>query len=159
MQLYRAGYVLAGALLFGIAPFHAAGQSRRIELGDFAKIVSVADPQIAPDGRAVVCVVSRVNLEQDRDDKELVLVDVATGGMRSLTRDRKDLRSLSPECGSSCFVNTIELPSGDHEIGDDGELGGKTLGSVHVPEVSRRGFPPSAATSQMCEGVGALDSR
>jgi dipeptidyl aminopeptidase/acylaminoacyl peptidase len=93
MQLYRAGYVLAGALLFGIAPFHAAGQSRRIELGDFAKIVSVADPQIAPDGRAVVCVVSRVNLEQDRDDKELVLVDVATGGMRSLTRDRKDLRS------------------------------------------------------------------
>lgn len=93
MQLHRIGCVLAGALLLGIAPLQAAGQSRRIELGDFAKIVSISDPQIAPDGKAIVCVVSRVNLEQDRDDKELVLVDVGSGGMRSLTRDRKDLRS------------------------------------------------------------------
>jgi len=93
MQRHLAGCVLAGALLLGIAPPRAAGQSKRIELGDFAKIISLADPQIAPDGKSIVCVVSRVNLEQDRDDKELVLVDVASGGMRSLTRDRKDLRS------------------------------------------------------------------
>src|ERR1700732_90961 len=93
MQLHRAASVLAGALLLGIAPSGAAAQSRRIALDDFAKIVGVSDPQIAPDGKSVVCVVSRVNLEQDRDDKELVLVDVATGLMRSLTRERKDLRS------------------------------------------------------------------
>ena len=54
MQLHRACCVLAGALLLGIAPIQAAGQSRRIELGDFAKIVGVADPQIAPDGKAIV---------------------------------------------------------------------------------------------------------
>src|ERR1700676_253909 len=95
MQLHRTGCVLAGALLLGIAPLQAAGQSRRIELGDFAKIVSVSDPQIAPDGKAIECVVSRVNLEQDRDDKELVLVHGARGGVRSLTRDRKDTRSAA----------------------------------------------------------------
>src|ERR1700676_5706085 len=93
MQLHRTGCVLAGAFLLGIAPLQAAGQSRRIELGDFAKIVSVSDPQIAPDGKAIVCVVSRVNLEQDRDDKELVLVDVASGGMRRPQAGRKEPRS------------------------------------------------------------------
>ena len=92
MQGYRAACILAGALFLGAAIPSAAGQSR-IELGDFAKIVGVSDPQIAPDGKSIVCVVSRVNLGQDRDDKELVLVDVATGGMRSLTHDRKDVRS------------------------------------------------------------------
>ena len=82
------------------------GQSRRIELGDFAKIVGVSDPQIAPDGKSILCVVSRVNLGRDADDKELVLVDVVTGGQRSLTNDRKELRSprWSPSGDRIAFI-------------------------------------------------------
>jgi dipeptidyl aminopeptidase/acylaminoacyl peptidase len=65
-------------------------QMRRIELEDFAKIVTVSDPQITPDGKSIVCVVSRTNLEQDRFDRDLVLVDIATGAQRTLTTSRKD---------------------------------------------------------------------
>jgi dipeptidyl aminopeptidase/acylaminoacyl peptidase len=38
-------------------------------------------------------VVSRPNLEEDRYDSKLVLVDVATGAQRVLTFDRKDVGS------------------------------------------------------------------
>src|SRR5436309_15320768 len=62
--------------------------AKRIDLDDLAKIVRVADPQIAPDGKSIVIVVSRVNVDKDRYDSELVLVDVATGAQRVLTHDR-----------------------------------------------------------------------
>ncbi len=73
--------------LFGAAP--ASTQSRHIELNDLAKIVSVSDPQISPDGKTIVVVVSRPNLEQDRNERELVLVDIASGKQRALTYERK----------------------------------------------------------------------
>jgi dipeptidyl aminopeptidase/acylaminoacyl peptidase len=74
-------------MLVSVAPVSA--QSRHIELNDMARIVSVADPQISPDGKTIVVVVSRINLEQDRSDRELVQVDVATGAQHPLTFERK----------------------------------------------------------------------
>ena len=64
-------------------------QKRAIRLEDSSKIVTVSDPQISPDGKSVVIVVSRQNFEEDRNDTELVLVDVATGAQRVLTFGRK----------------------------------------------------------------------
>jgi dipeptidyl aminopeptidase/acylaminoacyl peptidase len=71
----------------------AMGQARRIEIADFGKMVSVSDPQIAPDGKSVVYAVSRMNMEQDRHDRELVFIDIATATQRVLTQDRKDAGS------------------------------------------------------------------
>src|SRR5215470_8596261 len=51
--------------LYVFCPPNLSAQKRRIELEDFAKIVAVSDPQISPDGKSIVCVVSRANLEQD----------------------------------------------------------------------------------------------
>jgi len=65
-----------------------AVQAKKFDLEDLAKLVRVADPQIAPDGKSIVIVVSRLNLDKDRYDAELVLVDVATGAQRVLTHDR-----------------------------------------------------------------------
>jgi dipeptidyl aminopeptidase/acylaminoacyl peptidase len=95
--------------LLWVATPAALGQARRIELGDFAKIVSVSDPQIAPDGKSIVCVVSRSNLEQDRDDRELVLIDIATGGQRALTYDRKSVHSprWSPDGMQLAFLAAV----------------------------------------------------
>ncbi len=56
-----------------------AQSARRIGLEDFAKIVGVSDPQISPDGKRIVIVVSRANMEMDRNERELVLVDVQSG--------------------------------------------------------------------------------
>jgi dipeptidyl aminopeptidase/acylaminoacyl peptidase len=64
-------------------------QARHLELSDFTKIVSVADPQISPDGKSIVVVVSRANLEQDRNERELLQVDISSGAQHALTYDRK----------------------------------------------------------------------
>src|SRR2546427_5474676 len=86
----------------------ASAQSRRIELNDYSKIVSVSDPQISPDGRSIVVAVSRPNLEQDRSDRELVSIDIATGAQRILTYERKGVGSprWSPSGDRLAFVAT-----------------------------------------------------
>jgi dipeptidyl aminopeptidase/acylaminoacyl peptidase len=95
--------LLAVALLAGRT---ALAQTRHIELNDFAKITSVSDPQISPDGKSIVFVVSRPNLEQDRTDRELVLIDIATGTQRVLTYERKGAGSprWSPSGDRLAFV-------------------------------------------------------
>ena len=85
--------VLAAAVIAGFpaAAPDAAAQSRRITLDDLGRIVRLSDPQISPDGRSIILFVSRSNFDDNRYDSELVLVDVATGAQRVLTRDRKQL--------------------------------------------------------------------
>ena len=92
-----------------VASTHARAQSRRIELGDFAKIVNVSDPQISPNGKSIVCVVSRANMEEDRFDRELVLVDIASGTPHVLTRNRKDTSSprWSPNGDHLAFLAAV----------------------------------------------------
>src|SRR4029079_7539579 len=50
----------------------------RFTLDDFSKVARVSDPQFAPDGKSIAVVVSRPNLEDNRYDPELNVVDVAT---------------------------------------------------------------------------------
>src|ERR1039458_407631 len=61
----------------------------RFGIDHIGRIVRLADPQIAPDGKSIALVVSRTNYEEDRYDPELVLIDVATHNQRTLTRDRR----------------------------------------------------------------------
>jgi len=94
LTILFARYVFVGtvaALFVLAAPAQADAQSRKIELGDLQKIVSVTDPEISPDGKSIVIVVSRVNWDEDRYDSQLVLVDIATGAQRPLTNIRKGL--------------------------------------------------------------------
>jgi dipeptidyl aminopeptidase/acylaminoacyl peptidase len=92
------------AILFLAAPAHT--DSRRFELDDFARVVRVADPQISPDGRSIVIVVSRANLDEDRWDSELGAVDVRGGGVRMLTSGRRGVSSprLSPDGSGIAFL-------------------------------------------------------
>jgi len=87
----------------------ATPQARRIELADFAKIVNVSDPQFSPDGKSIVCVVSRANMEDDRFDRDLVLVDIAGGAQRILTHNRKDAGSprWSPSGDRIAFLAAV----------------------------------------------------
>jgi dipeptidyl aminopeptidase/acylaminoacyl peptidase len=82
--------LLALALLAGRPVF---GQMRHIKLNDLAKIASVSDPQISPDGKSIVFVVSRPNLEKDRSDRELVRIDISTGTQHVLTYERRGVGS------------------------------------------------------------------
>jgi dipeptidyl aminopeptidase/acylaminoacyl peptidase len=84
-------------------------QQHGIQLEDLTKIVTVSDPQISPDGKSIVCVVARQNFDEDRSDRELVLVDVATGAQRVLTFDRKGVGSprWSPSGRALAFVAVV----------------------------------------------------
>ena len=82
-------FLVLGLSLGLAAP--AAAQGKRLELSDLQRLVNVADPALAPDGKTVACIVSRVNWSDDRFDPDLVLVDVATGAQRRLTFERKGL--------------------------------------------------------------------
>jgi dipeptidyl aminopeptidase/acylaminoacyl peptidase len=89
-----------------LAHSSAAAQSRKIELGDLQKIVGVSSPEISPDGKSIVIIVSRVNWDADRHDSQLALVDIATGAQRPLTNVRKGLSSpqFSPSGDRLAFL-------------------------------------------------------
>jgi dipeptidyl aminopeptidase/acylaminoacyl peptidase len=101
-------YVFFGimALLVLTVPGRAMAQARKIELDDLQKIVSVSSPEISPDGKSIVIIVSRVNWDEDRYDSQLVLVDIATGAQRRLANIRKGLRSpqFSPSGDRLAFL-------------------------------------------------------
>ncbi len=58
----------------------------RIHVEDSHKIVRISDPQISPDGKTIAIVIGHANLDEDRTDSELDLVDVTTKTMRVLSR-------------------------------------------------------------------------
>src|SRR6202167_637790 len=112
LALLFARYTLLGivaAVLSLVAPAQANAQSRKIDLGDLQKIVSVTNPEISPDGKSIVVVVSRVDWDEDRYDSQLVLVDIATGGQRPLTNIRKGLSSpkYSPSGDRVAFLAEV----------------------------------------------------
>jgi len=83
-----------------------AAAKRRLELADFAKVVSVSEPQISPDGKTIAFVVRRINLEKDRRDSSLELVEIETGALRQLTYDREKVSTpqWSPSGGRLAFL-------------------------------------------------------
>ena len=80
---------------------------KKFELADYARFVNISDPQISPDGKAVVIVVSRPDYVQNRFNTELVWIDVASGKKRVLTQDRFSVSSprWSPNCEQLAFIS------------------------------------------------------
>src|SRR5438552_2462556 len=93
----------------------ATAQTKRIDLSDLQKLVNLSDPQIAPDGKSIACIVSRVNWTDDRFDANLVLVDIASGTQRTLTYDRKGMAAprWSPNGKSILFTQQTTPHFGD----------------------------------------------
>jgi dipeptidyl aminopeptidase/acylaminoacyl peptidase len=83
---------------------------KKFELADYAKFVNISDPQIAPDGKSVVIVVSRPDYVNNRFNAELVLIDVASGKRRVLTsQDRLAVSSprWSPNGDQLAFISRV----------------------------------------------------
>jgi dipeptidyl aminopeptidase/acylaminoacyl peptidase len=59
----------------------------RLHVADLSKIVRLTDPEISPDGKSIVVVAGHANLDEDRTDTELILVDVASHTTRVLDRN------------------------------------------------------------------------
>jgi len=81
---------------------------KKFEITDYAKFVNITDPQLSPDGKSVVIVVSRPDYTQNRYNAELVLIDVVSGKKRSLTsQDRFSVSSprWSPNGEQLAFIS------------------------------------------------------
>ncbi|MFY9718304.1 MAG: S9 family peptidase [Candidatus Cybelea sp.] len=83
----------AAYLLVGAAPAQTIGED------DFARLVNVHSPAIAPDGKRAVVIVTRIVWDEDRRTSDLVLVDLANGAQQTLLHDQKSLSdpAFSPD--------------------------------------------------------------
>ena len=82
--------------------------AERFGLDQIGRIVQLSDPQIAPDGRSVVVIVSRANFDENRYDVELVLVDATTRAQKVLTRRRVSQPRWSPTGSSLAFLSEVD---------------------------------------------------
>lgn len=82
---------------------------KKFEIADYAKFVNISDPQISPNGKSIIIVVSRPDYVNNRYNAELVLVDVGTGKRTVLTHDRFSVSSprWSPNGEQLAFIAKV----------------------------------------------------
>ncbi len=80
----------------------------RFGLEHIGRIVQISNPKISPDGSSVVASISRINYDENRNDSELVLVDVASCTHKVLTRRQVSQASWSPSGSNLAFTSRVE---------------------------------------------------
>ncbi|HZW53484.1 MAG TPA: hypothetical protein VFF00_05570, partial [Candidatus Elarobacter sp.] len=102
----RTAVPLAAALVAAAACVSAPASARTIRLDDLRKQVGVSQPAISPDGKRAVVVVSRVDWNDDRNERDLDLVDLASHARRTLTYHRRGLAEprWSPDGTKLAFI-------------------------------------------------------
>lgn len=68
--------------------------ARAFDIADARRIVSLAEPQISPDGAWVAYIRGKADFEKDRTDRQIWLLNVRTHRQRQLTYDRKGIFGL-----------------------------------------------------------------
>jgi dipeptidyl aminopeptidase/acylaminoacyl peptidase len=92
--------ILSGLLAAAIAaPLSAQQQKRPLQVDDFARLRSVGDPQLSPDGEWIAYTVSTIDLEKDRSDTDVWMVswDGATNLRLTSSPDAESSPRWSPD--------------------------------------------------------------
>ena len=131
--------VLWLGLLMAVA---APALARGLSPDDLPKIVRIGDPQLSPDGKAVLSVIARANLKDNRWEGELTLIDVASKASRVLTRGRQGVGSArwSPDGRSIAFLANDAAGSAQLHIlsMDGGDARPLTSGKTPVTHLAWR---------------------
>jgi dipeptidyl aminopeptidase/acylaminoacyl peptidase len=87
-------------------PTHAGGRPMTVD--DLLAVKSVSDPQVSPDGKLVVYVVSEIDRATDKSNSDVWLVPIAGGEPRRLTTSpgADNHPRWSPDGKSIAFVST-----------------------------------------------------
>jgi dipeptidyl aminopeptidase/acylaminoacyl peptidase len=103
----RITITLLTTILFVMGQSNCFGQ-RKFELGDLDKLYTLTDPQISPDGKSILIVVSKPDTTINKKKSNIYKVDVATGTTQQLTYDRTSLSSprWSPLGTTIAFIAT-----------------------------------------------------
>ncbi len=88
----------------------ATAQTRRMELADLGREISLSSPAICANGSRVVVVRSVANYEDNRFDRSLLLVDATNGTERLLTPGRRSVSSpqWSPNGDRLAFLDAVD---------------------------------------------------
>ena len=91
----RARTIVGSLVILAIASPAAGGQPARraFTMAHLKEFVGVSSPDLSPDGKSVVFVMSKPNYATDKTESELYLVDVAGGTPRPLTAGRRRVGS------------------------------------------------------------------
>ncbi|HEV2738380.1 MAG TPA: S9 family peptidase [Candidatus Elarobacter sp.] len=100
--------IVSTAIPANAAPPPQQQQQRVLQEQDLRALVTLLDPQIAPDGKHVALVVRRPDFAKNKYRNELVLIDARTGAARTLVRERDDVSNArwSPAGDRVAFVAT-----------------------------------------------------
>lgn len=82
-------WAIALTLLLVAAPIALWGEDRRLEIDDLRLEVSFSTPVLSPDGSQLIVTTSIANYEENRSDRKMLLIDIATGEQRELTPHRR----------------------------------------------------------------------
>jgi dipeptidyl aminopeptidase/acylaminoacyl peptidase len=96
---------LAGLAALAFFPVTLFGQ-QPFSLEDLRLLVGISSVEISPDGKTIAVVVSRANFAEDKNEAQLLAVDVAAGTTRPLTfgRARVSDPAFAPDGRSLAFV-------------------------------------------------------
>src|SRR5215469_18738 len=88
----------------GVSATAQAAQSPTVR--DFARQVRLSSPQLSPDGKTVALVEARAELESDEYRSEILLIELSSGSVRPLTRERHHASSprWSPSGDRMAFI-------------------------------------------------------
>jgi len=104
-------WAIALALLMVATPIALRGENRTLEIDDLRLEVSLSTPVLSPDGSQVIITTSVPNYEDNRSDRKMLLIDIATGEQRELTPHRRDASQhrWSPSGDRLAFTDAGEV--------------------------------------------------
>lgn len=113
--------IQTGILIVALTAICSIANAAPFSFDDVAKLVSLSDPQISPDGKSIVVVRATPDWKTDKSKHELDLVDTKTGALRALTFERDGVGSprWSPDGTHIAFLAKATLPKDADGKGDE----------------------------------------